>query len=213
MFLKSHFWAAIFILFPFYIHVQAVYLKLDHIQIFIVQMDTTDLDQITIKQTTLTVTIKLIVMQVLFSILSLVTSLISDTFSLYNNGKLLNTITYDSATFAIFILLQLIFTIFILLEWSYESYIIRSDRIDHRSGIFSRKTDSYSLRDIRSASITEGVMGKLFNYGSIILHSPTLDQNIVLYNVMSPAFVLKVIEKTSSSLSNTKILYTKPSIY
>jgi uncharacterized membrane protein YdbT with pleckstrin-like domain len=173
-------------------------------------MDTKNLDQIEIKQTTVNMTIKLIVMQVLFSFLSLVTSLLSDSFNSFNNGRFINIITYDSATFVVFILLQLIFTIFILLEWSSETYTISSDKIEHKVGTFSRKTQSYSLKDIRSASITEGVMGRLFNYGSIILHSPTLDQNIILYNIASPALALKVIEKNSALLSSTKILYSKP---
>lgn len=178
---------------------------------FLKHMDTKEIDQIEIKQTTATVAIKLIVMQVLFSFLSLIISLVSDSFSLFNNGKFINTITYDSASFVIFILLQLIFTVFILLEWSSEAYIIHPNKLEHKTGIFSKKTRSYSLRDIRSASIVEGVIGKLFNYGSITLHSPTLDENIVLYNIMSPSLALQVIEKNSSLLNNTQIVYAKPS--
>ena len=82
------------------------------------------MEKIEIKKTIAIVTMKLVMLQLIFACVYLGTSLISDSVDQFNNGTFMNIITYDSLTFLIISLVQLAFTLYILLDWATEKYIL-----------------------------------------------------------------------------------------
>ncbi len=167
------------------------------------------MDQIEIKKTIAIVTIKLMALQLFFALTYLTTSLISDSIDQYNNGTFMNAIAYDSLTFIIIALVHLAITVYIILEWVAEKYIILPDRIRHQHGILFRKTESWEIRNIETGYITEGLVARLFNYGTLTFHSPTLDSNIILNDVPSPSLVFNSVEKNLALLGKSPIKYLK----
>jgi len=152
------------------------------------------MEKIEINKTIAIVTIKLMVMQVVFALVYLATSLISDSFDQFNNGAFLNEIKYDSFAFIIIALVQLGFTFYILLDWIMDKYIIEPDKIKHQSGIIFRKTDSHSIKNVEKAVIKEGVLGRLLNYGTINIQGITANSVVVLKNIADPFNLMLLIE-------------------
>ena len=161
---------------------------------------------IEIKKTTVEVVLKIVVTQVFFSFIYLGISLVSDAISSYNNGLFLVLITYDSLTIILVSIIQLLLINYILMQWVFEKYIIFPDKIEHRSGILFKKTDFYDTKDVATVGIEEGLMGRLFGYGSIILRSPTLEEPIELNNVPTPALIIEAIRK-NVSFNKSQIVY------
>lgn len=67
------------------------------------------------------------------------------------------------------VLLELLFILFLLSEWSSTIYFITTKHIIKRVGILSNKEEVYHFDNIRSISVQQSFLGKLFNYGDIIL--------------------------------------------
>lgn len=151
--------------------------------------------KIEVKSTITNATIKLIALQLIFAAIYLTTSLISDSVDQFNNGTFVNTIAYDSLSFIIIAFVQLTITLYIFLEWATDTYILFPDKIEHRRGIILKKIDSWLINNIWTAHITQGLMGRMFDYGTISFHSPTLENHIVLKNIPSPSLVIAAVEK------------------
>lgn len=167
------------------------------------------MDRIEIKKTIAIVAIKLVILQLFFAVIYLATSLISDSIDLFNNGTFMSAIAYDSLTFIIIALTQLAITSYIILDWAMEVYILLPDRIEHQWGILFRETDSWEISNVETAYITEGIIARLFNYGTITFHSPTLETHIVLSSIPSPSLVKAVIQKSLAALGKTGIRFIK----
>ncbi|MFH0776319.1 MAG: PH domain-containing protein [Patescibacteria group bacterium] len=167
------------------------------------------MDRIEIKKTIALVTIKLLFLQLFFALAYLTTSLISDSIDQYNNGTFMSLITYDSLTFVIIALVHLAITSYIFLQWAMEKYIILPDKIRHQWGILLRQTNSWDITNIETGYITEGVVARLFGYGTITFHSPTLETRVVLRDVPSPSLVTNYIEKNLALLGKSPIKYLK----
>ncbi len=167
------------------------------------------MDRIEIKKTLVIVAIKFIILQLISSLLFLTASLISDSVDQFNNGTFMNLITYDSFTFVIIVVVQLAFTIYILLEWAMEKYVLLPDKILHQWGIIFRETDSWEISNIETGYIDEGLVARLFGYGTITFHSPTLESRVILRDVPSPYLILSAVQKSLSVLGKTPVRYMK----
>ena len=53
-------------------------------------------------------------------------------------------------------------------------------------------------------------MARLFNYGTIRLHSPTLENRIILKNIPSPSLVVAAIENNLTLAGKTEIHLMAP---
>jgi len=132
--------------------------------------------------------IKLIAIEILMLFLYLFIRLPKTLFIL-PNLELYENVSLSYITIIYFIILSFIKLIFILkitLEWINNVYEIRDDSIIHRQGIFNIKEDIYTLRNLSSVTIEQTILGKLFNYGTIILYSPIHKTNYYMINVHNP---------------------------
>lgn len=90
--------------------------------------------------------------------------------------------------------IELIFVLQIALGWANEEYEIREDSLVHRKGILTLKQVTYTLRNLGSAKINQGPLGKIFNFGTIIITSPILKGDIILSDIHNPSQVLSLFE-------------------
>ena len=155
------------------------------------------------------VVIKLIALQVFFIFCYFAVGLISNSMSQFNNGEFANLAAYDGIIFLILALFQILFSLYIPLEWSMEKYTIFPDKIEHQSGILFRETDSWQISNVETAFIGEGIIARIFNYGTITFHSPTLEEHIVLSDVPSPSAVVSAVNKNLLVLDRSPIKFIK----
>ena len=73
--------------------------------------------------------------------------------------------------------------VFLLLHWSFFRYKISDTEVVEKSGLIRRRVHAHSLKNTQSINITQGYLGRLLNYGNIILHNPLSKENILLKDI------------------------------
>ena len=115
----------------------------------------------------------------------------------------------DVFSFMYFIFLSIIELILIttiVLKWVNEEYEIRDDTIVHRKGVFSRTEENYSLRNLGNATISQSLLGRLFNFGTVKVYSPLLKQEYYISNVHNPKQILTSLEDDLSEKGSETII-------
>lgn len=117
------------------------------------------------------------------------------TSALMNDTSAVTSLTLMSITSLIASsIFQLALIAYITLDWTNHEYEIRDGAIIHRHGIFYRKEEIYSLRNLGSAVISQSLLGRLFNFGSIHAYSPILKQDVHMLLVHNPQDIVHHIQ-------------------
>lgn len=100
-------------------------------------------------------------------------------------------------TFSIIFILALAFVGFaIFLSWLNTEYILTSERVEQRFGIFGEKTISILLFNIENIVLAQSIIGRIFNYGDIQIEPAGLTARIVFGGIPSPLEKKDQIEET-----------------
>jgi uncharacterized membrane protein YdbT with pleckstrin-like domain len=116
------------------------------------------------------------------------------------NPQWINGITLD-IIFFIFLIFSYIVQIFliytVLLHWLNKRYYIESNHLIIKRGIFTITERVYDLKDLRSVVVTQGIVGKIFHFGTITLEitSPGLSEEPNLTEIPHPHQLEKQIKK------------------
>jgi uncharacterized membrane protein YdbT with pleckstrin-like domain len=65
--------------------------------------------------------------------------------------------------------IEVFFILYLLSEWTGNSYFITRKHIIRRTGVLQNKEEVFHFDNIRSISVEQSLLGKLFNYGNITL--------------------------------------------
>lgn len=151
---------------------------------------------ITFRKSHIVLIIRLIVLELILACVYLVMripkSIIFPSFSILSDNQLLNII--GVVYFIALSIIELIFVLQITLDWSSEQFEIREQSLVHRKGIFRPKQQTYTLRNLGSANIYQGLVGKMLNYGTITITSPILKNDIVLPDIHNPQRIVTSLE-------------------
>jgi membrane protein YdbS with pleckstrin-like domain len=101
-------------------------------------------------------------------------------------------------------------TLYIVLAWASEYYIIRDNSIIMCSGILSSTQMNYEMDEIEEVSVRQGWFSKIFDVGDVILRNPALKSTIGLYNISEPAFVVDKIQQLSYSWKKSMRMMNAP---
>ena len=116
-------------------------------------------------------------------------------------------IEYDMIFFVLYISMIVIITFCIMLRWSCESYEIRSGELIHKKGCFMKTSDSYALEDTENINMTKSVLGRIFQYGNIIVYNPLQKTEIRIPGISDPDLQMQLMKKAiMSSGRNKKII-------
>lgn len=96
--------------------------------------------------------------------------------------------------------IQIVITIYAALKWINEYYELTPKLLIHKKGIFFRKIEKYAMEHIRFAIINQGILGQLFNYGTITLLDARKEKFLDLYLIHNPTKYLEVFEKLNPEM-------------
>jgi len=114
---------------------------------------------------------------------------------------------YAITLLTILSLVQMIIIVIIVLRW-YNSYCeIREDDIIERHGFISTRENTHSYRNFSAISISQGVIGRIFNFGNVKLFNPALDHKLVIKRVSSPTRYMKLLSERLPK-TNESVLFT-----
>ena len=116
------------------------------------------------------------------------------------------------SVFIYFFLITIIQTsiiIYIFLNWVNNYYEIRSEEIIINTGIFTKQQMAYPFRDIQSIKLNQGILDRLFNYGTVSVYIPTLGYDLHFNEITSPQTFIKMIKDRSSNNKEEKYLFKR----
>lgn len=117
-------------------------------------------------------------------------------YDVYNEITFLPSIlSYQTAKFLLLSGAQFLITVYAFLRWYYETYVIRPGNILHRRGVFFKHESSTPLEKTTTLTISSGLIGKIFHYGSIRIENGSVENAIVLAEVSYPEVHRREIEK------------------
>lgn len=96
--------------------------------------------------------------------------------------------------FGVLLLLKIILMVFAAIQWVTSSYEIRSNEIRYRYGIFSHHEKMFLCSHTQEVTYTQGLLGRLFNFGSIEVYSPVIKDRIYLASIPNPQKYAELIK-------------------
>ena len=96
--------------------------------------------------------------------------------------------------FIIFIIGKTLLMVYIVVIWLNEYYEITPTEVIHKSGLIFRKEERHALSHVDSIDIEQGFLGRVFNYGNIILHHWYIEKKTVLYLIHNPLKYLRILQ-------------------
>ena len=146
-----------------------------------------------VRRSVFILTLKLLIVESFFIILSLVVftliNILSPSGSLISDTKFLFAVLYIMLSFFRFVLF-----IVIILNWSSQYYEIKSEGVIFISGVLGDRKRTYYYRNIESITLMKGIIGKIFNFGTIRMYNPSLNEYFYLKDISSPEKYIKIIK-------------------
>lgn len=122
-------------------------------------------------------------------------------------------ITINAISIIIFLLLvtvlQNIILVYIALTWVNDYYEVGNDEIIHVNGIISKTEKAYPYRDIQSITMHQGFLGRLLNYGSVILYIPTLGHDLNFNEISNPVKFIELIKNANPKNDSGRFIFKR----
>lgn len=122
--------------------------------------------------------------------------------------ELYNTWAFITAIFA-----KMILTIYVVLAWLNEYYEISPALVKHKKGILFVRREQLALDDIQSISLHQGLIGKIFNFGTLSLFDWKWRKNEYLYDVHNPTKYVEIIEKLLPGIDEERDIFIREHIF
>jgi membrane protein YdbS with pleckstrin-like domain len=167
-------------------------------------LGTTDDDQkkrivvthVTIRQSISVLLLRLIMLEVIaaIAVILLHTLVVSTGITDIVKGLIPFTIVFNVPIFILLILLKNCLMIFIIVQWLNEYYEITTEEIIHKKGLIFKKEERNTLEHMGSLEVTQSILGKVFNFGTIKLFNWAKEVNVYFYLIHNPMKYHHILE-------------------
>ena len=152
------------------------------------------LSSLIIRRSPVVLAMQIVGFQILFFFLYFVLRLPSIIFDMTKEiGDVFN--TAYTMLFVILALFQLYFTIVSIVSWMNDFYEIKSGEVMRKTGIFRRREQTFSLKNIEVIDLYQGFLGKMLEYGTIRLFSPFANTEFYFYHIPDPKKYIEVLRE------------------
>lgn len=86
-------------------------------------------------------------------------------------------------------IIEIYFVLAVVINWASKTFYLSDKHIVERSGIINVKEKIYDLKIVRSVQISQGLLGKLCNYGDIVINTSSIggySEKIYLTGISKP---------------------------
>lgn len=85
----------------------------------------------------------------------------------------------------------------IVLQWKNHEYYLTENYIQENRGFLTRTSKKYEMRDVRDVSVRQGILGRLWNFGDVIIDSsaPEYHEVIILTAIPEPYEHERLLER------------------
>ena len=81
------------------------------------------------------------------------------------------------------------------MRWALEYYKLQPKELEHRDGILFIDREIILLKNVEKIKLSQSILGRFLNYGTIKLYAPTIKQEFELKAIGNPEPFLKAIEQ------------------
>ena len=121
-------------------------------------------------------------------------TLIRFIFSLGPRAIYLDFLTAEFSIFVLFILIKSIISAYFIFSWVNDYYELTPTSITHWRGIFFRRQQKYLFSQLKSLALDQSLLGKWWNYGTIVLFDQKLRGHFYLEFVHNPLKCLRILK-------------------
>lgn len=161
--------------------------------------------QMVIGQSIIPLGVKLIVLEIIFSLLVLIVSTFfsgpTENFELSYMALMI-----QSILFFIMTIVKMWVLMTVVLEWAGKKYIIRKEDLTLQDGVFSQRKEVINSSHIETIDLSQNFFERMLNLGTIELYSPMLDKRIYLRNITKPRQVIRHIREAFNSKGSEKMV-------
>jgi membrane protein YdbS with pleckstrin-like domain len=95
----------------------------------------------------------------------------------------------------IFMTLTLLVSIYLLFRWWRNYYLVGEEKVTHREGIFWVRRKAVRFPTLHYLSLQQSLIGRIFNFGTILLRSSETREEIQLKKIPRPQYYLDLFKK------------------
>ena len=138
---------------------------------------------------------RLLLIELLFGLATLLLTFTIDFEALYNQLQLQRWASLNMVLSLGVTLLQVLVITIAFLTWYFDSYKITREAVIHRRGNWLGQIQLAQTQAITAITVHQPQLGETFNYGNLILTTLNHDKKRVLRNIPNPEFYLVEIKK------------------
>lgn len=101
-------------------------------------------------------------------------------------------------------IIESVLTTYVVMEWVNEYYEISPHGIDHKRGVIFKKVDHYGIQNIKQVKITQSVLGRMLNFGTLTLFDWRLDKCAEMYAIHNPVRYVRILEALLPNVDEQK---------
>lgn len=98
--------------------------------------------------------------------------------------------------------INIIVIIYFILDWHNRRYTIDKGQIIKSRGIISKRVETWDIGEIQSVKVRQGIMGRLFNYGTLQFRILLIDASVYFKYVPRPHEFAALCEKKKQRKSS-----------
>jgi membrane protein YdbS with pleckstrin-like domain len=148
---------------------------------------------VTIRQSLFFLGLKLGVLEFIAALFMLV--FFGFVFELELIGYLEKTRTISFFTFIMLVCIKTMLTFYIIADWVDEYYEITSATICHKWGILIKHEQENMLEHLSTVKLEQGILGRIFNYGTLTLSNWASEKDFTLLLIHSPHKYMRIIKQ------------------
>ncbi len=146
-----------------------------------------------IRQSSVVIFERLLILEVIISFIHIVARLLAYLIGL-NEVMLIEPISVYWGIIVVIQVFNLSSILSIIGKWINFYYLITPDKIVISKGILNKSQVNYDMRSLQSATLFQGFWGRIFNFGTIKLYNPALNEYIFLVDIPKPEKYLEIIQ-------------------
>lgn len=147
-----------------------------------------------VRKSAIFLVVNLILLEIGFVIIYLILAI---PFNLFAASPATGLLTTNIMIFIILLLLltKIVVGVLICLAWVRTYYEIHTERVIHYKGILVMNETIFSTKNVQEIWLTQDVLGKIFNYGTVTLYNPVLREKFHLRGISQASKYCDLIER------------------
>lgn len=93
--------------------------------------------------------------------------------------------------------------------WASEEFIVREKELVVKRGVISTKLTAFPFTNMQRIELKQGLLGKMFNFGTVSVYVPVLGQEISFRDLANPQVFAELLKQSIPQTSHNHFLLRK----